>query len=78
MGVPLSEKHQRGAINPLYRTVLLGLCFPLANYLVLFLTPDWTRALPNMCVHLLAKMDSRAKGSGTASGLIIAGRPLPF
>ena len=26
--------------NHLYRTVLLGLCLPLANYLVSFSTPD--------------------------------------
>ena len=73
----------RGDLNQLCRTVLPGLCLPLANYPVLFLTPDWSvlflthRTLPNMHAHLLAKMDSRAKGSGMVSGLM-AWHPPPF
>ena len=35
-----------GGINHQYRTVLLGLCLPLANYLVSFFTPDWSMEPP--------------------------------
>ena len=35
--------HQRGDLNHIYRVVLLGLCFPLANHLVLFPTPHQTQ-----------------------------------
>ena len=39
-GILLNEEcTPRGDLNHLHRTVLPGLCFPLANYLVLFLTP---------------------------------------
>ena len=33
-------------LNHLYGTALLGLCLPLANYLVSFFTPDWSMHLP--------------------------------
>ena len=33
---PQRRAHQRDDLNHLYRTVLPGLCFPLANYFVLF------------------------------------------
>ena len=43
---PSIRSAQRGDLNHLHRTDLLGLCFLLANYLVLFLTPDWTQDPP--------------------------------
>ena len=71
--------HQRGDLNHFYRTVLPGICLPLPNYLVLFLTPEWGhRSLPSMRAHLLAKMDSRAKDTNMVSELIMARCPLPL
>ena len=35
-----------GDVSHLYRTVLPGLCLPLANYLVSFFTPDWSMDPP--------------------------------
>lgn len=57
----------------LYGTVLVGLCFPLANHVVLSFTH---KALPNLRAHLLAKMGSGAKSSGMTLGLIRV--PTPF
>ena len=44
--------HKGGDLNYLYRTVLLGLCLPLAHYLVLSFTPDQTQgpSLIFMCI----------------------------
>ena len=75
---PSIRSAQRGDLNHLHRTVLPGLCFLLANYLVLFLTPDWTQDPPQYACAFLAKMVSRAKGARTVSGLIMTWRPLLF
>ena len=40
------EEHSLDVFNHLYRTALLGLCLPLANYLVSFFTPNWSTHLP--------------------------------
>ena len=42
----LGKEQHRGDINHSYGTALLGLCFPLANYLVSFFTPDWSMDPP--------------------------------
>ena len=43
---------QRGDMSQLYRTVLPALCFPLANFLVSFLTPDLTQGQSLMCARI--------------------------
>ena len=75
---PPNEEHQRDDLNHLCGAVLLGLCFPLAGCLVLSLTPDWPRALPNTPGHHLAKMDSRAKMMGGFIRIDHAWHALPF
>ena len=84
---PVGGEPAKGDLNLLYQAVLLGLCFPLARYFVIFLPPDWSQHPPpppppapatsKMLVHLLAKMDSRAKvyGTGRLQGLIMPGAP---
>ena len=52
----------RGHLIHLYRTVLLGLCFPLANYLVLFLTPDQTPDPPQYVCTSFGKDGFQSKG----------------
>ena len=71
---------QRGDINHLHRTDLLGLCFPLAIFLVLILTPDWTQEPLQYACTSFGKdgFQSRVLGPGTISRLTMAWRPLPF
>ena len=38
----LAEEEQRCDLHHFHRTVLLGLCFYLANYLIYFFTPVWS------------------------------------
>ena len=65
------EACQRGDLIHSGRTVLPGLSFPLANYLVLFLIADQTQGPHKMHEHLWAKIDSRVKDYGMVSGLIM-------
>ena len=58
--------------------VLRGLSFPLANYLVLFLTPDWALGPPQSACTFLTKMDSREQGSGMVIRAYYGLVPPPF
>jgi len=51
-------------LSQLHRSVLLGLCLPLANYLVPFSTPNLPWTLPWVCMLPSAKMDLEVKASG--------------
>ena len=45
------EEHSLDVFNHLYRTALLGLCLPLANYLVSSHLTDWSTHIPkDVCV----------------------------
>ena len=59
----------RREVNHLYGAVLLGLCSPLANYLVPFPTPALPLGLLHMC--LFAKMDSSTKANGSMTTFIM-------
>lgn len=59
--ITLNEEHTSGDLNHLYRA---GLCFPLANYIVLFFTPTRPRSLPSLQARPLAKMDSKGRHGG--------------
>ena len=78
IGVPLSEEQARADLNHLYRTVLLGLCLPLANCPVLILTPDWTQDPPQRACASFDKDGFQGKGCQEVSGLIMAWSLLPF
>lgn len=54
----------RGNVNPFRRGSASGSLPSLGNHLVLFLTPDQTRALPDVYARSFARMDSRAKTYG--------------
>lgn len=69
---------QRADLNHLHRTVLLGLCLPLANYLVLILTLDWTQDPPQYVCTSFGKDRFQSKGCRMASGLIMAWNSLPL
>ena len=71
--------HQRSDLNHLSRTVPLGLCFPLANFLVMFRTPDQTQG-PPLCVCTSFHQDAfQTKGHGTViRTYYMAWHPLPF
>ena len=75
VGVPLNE----GDLNYFYRTVLLGLCCSVANYLVLSFTPDQTQGPPLICLSIFGQ-DGIPKQSmaGRLSRLVMAWHPLPF
>ena len=60
-------------LNHLCRSVLPGLCLPLANYLVLFSHLTCPRALRNMRAQLFSKMDSSPEAYGAALASHIMG-----
>ena len=68
MGILPNEECSKEAVN-LYRAVLSGLCLPLANYLVSFLTPDWSMILPKMRAQLFADSDPTIEPEGCVPAL---------
>ena len=69
---------QRGDFNHLYGTDLQGLCFPLAHFLVLFLTPDWTQG-PPLCMYIFwPRRIPEQRLMGWLMGLFRAWCPLLF
>ena len=60
-GVPKWGAHWRGDLNHLYRTALTGLFFPLANFLVLIRTPDWTQDPPQYSCSSFGKDGFQSK-----------------
>ena len=61
--------------NHLYRGVLLGLFFTLANYLVSFSTPDLPWDPPKHAYATFPKMDSSPEAYGAALAHPITGEP---
>ena len=70
--------NQRHVLNHLYRTVLPGLCLPLANYLGLILTPDWTQHTPQYACASLDKDGFQSKGCCNGIRTCYGPAPLPF
>lgn len=64
--------------NSLYRTILLGLYLPLANYLVSFHTSDLPRILPNTRAWVFAKMGPSTEACGHMPTLTMGWCLLPF
>ena len=67
----------RGRSEPLAQDSSLGSLLPSGQLASYFSHLTGHQTLPNIRAHLLAKMDSRAKGSGMVSRLRMAWHPLP-
>ena len=76
---PQKKKRINKQAYHVYSSALLGLCLPLANYLVLSFTPEQTKGPPLICVHTfwprwIPKLSMGGKVVQTYYGLA----PLPF
>ena len=72
---PSMRRAQRGELNHLYRTVLPGLSFPLANCLVLSFTPDQTQGPLHLCAQFRPRWILRQGMAGRLSDLLWPGSP---
>ena len=78
-GPPEWGGSQRGDLNHLFRTILQGLCLPLAYYLIWSFTPDQTQGSPKSACTNFGQDGAQTKAwQGRWSRLTMAWHPLPF
>lgn len=67
VGVPLKRRAVKRTVKSFIQGSFLGICLPLANYMVSFSTPDLPRTLHNMHVQFFFKIYSSPEAYRVAS-----------